>query len=338
MKNRKIKRYTSVLLFICFFGLVIFLSTNIRQSSESLSTEQADALYGGTTNPTEYLYAGYIMDYSSLFGREVCGVTYLENGVAVSAAHCFEDDRVYFLGDGVISTSPDQNAPIIRYELHPEWNFDTLSNDIAIIKYNTSSTFNPITTKLGSPDISCDYEVIAYGATDQKVLSNQDLRRSATICIESISQDKFYLTSPDGGVCFGDSGSPIFRKGSGELVGVMSAITATSEPYSEDNCFVNNAAVATRVDAYSQFIDGAGQDLLSQDFCTSETPSCAGGEGCYSNQCRKPNDFLYISALDYRSANYAFGDALGLGLLGIFGVFGIIFIAIIVRSFRRTYY
>ncbi len=309
----------------------------ITKNRESLGTTEADALYGGTSDLTSYASAGYLLDYSSLFSQQVCGITFMSDRIAISAAHCFKPDGLYYAGTGVIKTGPTENFPVSKYQLDGRWDEASLRGDIAVLTLEEPVQGVSEYAQIAVPRPGCNYEVLAYGSTDEYVLSNEDLRRKATVCIESIGDEHIYIKSPDGGVCFGDSGSPIFVKNSNKIVGIISAITADQEKYSKDNCFISNTAVATRLDASAPFINSAGLPLTEGVECPLYSGNvCAVNQVCRSNQCRGASDYSYISALDYRSANYVLSGYFSIALLAIFVGITILFLFLIIRSANRV--
>lgn len=247
--KRKVRKFQSLVAVLLAFVSVVSV-TLLNAYPESLSTEEADALYGGRTEVAAYPSAGYITDYSSVFSRQACGIAYLSQSTGLSAAHCFTEGKgLYYTGKGVYKSDPPSNTPISNYFIHSDWDARTLTGDIAFVILETPMSPIDIYAEIATPEIGCGYEVLAYGSTDVRTLSNYDLRRKAPICIETLIGDRFYFSSPEAGVCFGDSGSPIYVKDTNKLVGIVSAITVDENPYSKDNCFVNNRAVATRADS-----------------------------------------------------------------------------------------
>ncbi len=305
--NRKLRRVFTSLSAVFLVNLAILSAFFLLNGKESISTENANALYGGETNLRGYPFSGYINDFSSVFSRQVCGLSYLSSTSGISAAHCFDDKGLYYAGNGTYESNPENSVAIKNYVLHKEWNPKTLSGDIAFLILENPVENIDTYTQIASPAGGCNYEILAYGSTDIDVLSNYDLRRSSTVCIETITENTFYFKSPDAGVCFGDSGSPIYLKGTNKIVGIVSAITSDKASYSKDNCFINNRAVATRADLALEMFSTESE---TDKECPSGSGNiCKDSEVCRSNKCMDSEDFVYISTFDNRSEDYIFSSA-----------------------------
>ena len=75
------------------------------------------------------------------------------------------------------------------------------------------------------------------------------LRKSAQLCITDINSKTFKITGTgDSGICFGDSGSPIYEEGTNRVVGFVASIVSEDDK-TKNPCSFNNVAIGVRADA-----------------------------------------------------------------------------------------
>ena len=275
--------------------LVSYVSYNLN----TLDSSEVGALYGGQSNSGSHPYAGYIVNYSNFFTPQNCGMVQIESDRALSAAHCLEEGNIYYLGTGILEKNLASNAAISEYVFHPQWDPNTLLNDLAVIRYESDDVelHAGKYAQIGDVTPGCDYEVVAYGSTDEKVLHKSDLRRSADVCVRDVSNGRFTFVPSQAGICFGDSGSPIFRKDTNEVVGIVSAITSAGSDNIKDNCYMANTAIGISLSAYRDFIYG-NPDIAEVSTCGQNSQTCANGELCRSNECVEPGDLLLATSVD----------------------------------------
>lgn len=278
-KNIRLKILSAVL------GLLILgllsLSLIIEFKKEDLSPEDSSAIYGGQVENNLYPFAGYLMAYTSQQKGSVCGLTYLSKDIAVTAAHCVDDKAIAYLGYSLFNFSIDQNFLAEDFFVNPEWQGKNVSGDIAIVKVPDEFFDIEGYAVIGSPETGCDYEVLGYGKTedDDSRSKLEKLRKKSGVCIEEISTHTFIVRGQNGGVCYGDSGSPIFKKGTNELIGVLSSIRTSASESKNGPCSMGNRANAVRVDEKIGFISSVEEN----SFVNDELSIC--GERCSDDRC-----------------------------------------------------
>lgn len=247
---------TIVMLFLIVLAVAgLFLqSTFVQRNNAPTNT---GAIFGGRIEQN-FISAGYIIATLETGGAKLCGFTHIQPGVLLTAAHCL--DSVSKVVIKVDPSQPEITIPSnqITFIKKSDWNGSDISKDVAIITFDPSVTENLTLASIAEPKVSCDYRVVGFGRTleDGSTVSNEEReKRSTAVCITSITDDLIYLQGVSGGICLGDSGSPLYldRENEDILVGIISSIVIENSSSSEP-CFVNNKAVAVRTDANLDFI------------------------------------------------------------------------------------
>jgi hypothetical protein len=305
-KSRSKIKARSVFLSIALllFFVVVGFTSVIEIKKNDLSPEESKALYGGVVDNNLHPYAGYLISYGTDSQASICGTVYLSQDIAISAAHCFQDKVITYLGYSIFNFNSDQNFLAVDRQLHPNWDGKNVEADLAVI--NLPKEFFEIKeyAQIGSPGYGCNYEVIGYGKTenDTSEINLNKLRKKATFCIEEIDANVFKMRGQDGGICFGDSGSPVFEKGTNKVIGVISSIVKTKQ--SDTNpCSVANVALARRLDVDKDGFIAASQNKYAsgetQAYCQESCIEKLCFQGLTCNQekiCVGPNNSC-ISAL-----------------------------------------
>ncbi|MBD3362966.1 trypsin-like serine protease [Candidatus Dojkabacteria bacterium] len=282
MKRKNIKIIKILGLFLLIYGLVaLIFSLTVKLKQEDTAPDESSAIYGGQIANNEYPYAGYLIAYNNDEMASICGTVYISNTTAISAAHCFDDKITAYLGYSLFNFDLDQNFLAQDTVINPLWNGQNVDSDLAVIKLPRDFYEVEEYATVGSPKIGCDFEVLGYGKTENDNERSQldKLRKKAQFCVEDINSKTFTLKGKDGGICFGDSGSPIFEKGTNKVVGIISSITTTRSQANENPCSIGNRAVAVRIDQNIKFINEVEQGV----FTKSNIAQC--GESCTENRC-----------------------------------------------------
>jgi hypothetical protein len=243
-----------IILSLLFFAVTFF----ITKINYDLATPDSGAIVGGKLE-TGYPFAGFLISELNSGNKvNICGASYLSSNIIITAAHCLNDISRLDAGIGQFKTDPAKNFASKSFLINPNWTqSDTITDigqskdDIAIVQLATPAILDEY-SNIVEPQLGCNYEVIGYGrseATEVNSLTRE--RKSAELCIEEVSDFVLLVRGKDGGICHGDSGSPIYEKGTNNLVGLMSA----SQLDENGNCDLNNLAIVVRVDAQKAFID-----------------------------------------------------------------------------------
>ncbi|WKZ30495.1 MAG: trypsin-like serine protease [Candidatus Dojkabacteria bacterium] len=243
------------LLFV-LFGVVVITGISYYTQQVNLDQNDPSALYGGEAE-FGYTNAGYLIAFQNDTPHAICGAVFMNSSKVITAAHCIDEGDSFALGTGQLNLLTPQKTQKSAIS-HPSWDRKTSNNDVATLELDNplpQNTVSALTT--ASPDMSCDYRVVSYGRTEldpQERLEVERPRKGADVCITNISENIFYLQGPSGGICVGDSGSPIFKKSTGQPVGVISAIIVSQR---DIPCYVGNTAIAVRLDSHQAFLNNA---------------------------------------------------------------------------------
>lgn len=281
-KSRIIKILLLVAVVLVGILGTIYLNRNLAPDSSS-------ALFGGKLE-SGYEFAGYAISYN---GNKVttCGVTFINSSTVVTAAHCVQEGAEIFVGTGTFKPDRKDNIQINSYVVNPSWTGKP-ENDIAILNLSTNVDLSTYATT-STPAEGCNYEIVGYGQNETSVAGDfsTKLRKSINVCIESIIGNIAYMKGSDGGICYGDSGSPVFEKSTNRLVGIVSSIVSTSKDKSS-YCAVNNIGAILLPKNYDSFILASQFNTSSQaaskaicgNNCLVQS-DCSDGLTCLNNKC-----------------------------------------------------
>ncbi|XP_017111706.2 brachyurin [Drosophila elegans] len=202
-----------------------------------------------------------------------CGASLISDRYLLTAAHCVEKAVAiaYYLG-GVKRLEPRQLIRTTDPEvhLHPGWNWETLENDIAVLRLPEDATLcdsiRPIRLPgISSSHLSYDYvpaiasgwgrindESAALSNTLRYVVrfveSNEDCRFSYS----NIQQSNICMDTTSGkSTCHGDSGGPLVFEDPTLHTDVLIGITSYGK---KSGCTKGYPSVFTRVTAYLDWI------------------------------------------------------------------------------------
>ena len=267
-----LKRIFSLLFFLslslgAFYVLVVMID-------EDLEFGDSFALYGGGEE-VGYPSAGYLISYDSNSSFKSCGFSALSNNIGITAGHCVDNSAKISLGKGSFNLNPSSNINVIRAIQKEGWvSKQERVNDFAILIFNAPEGYFTDFSSVEKPEIGCKYRVIAYGKTEKDDLNSLERKRkSALMCITEIQGNIFFMTSKEkAGICFGDSGSPIYLDGSNKVVGITASIVNNSSKNPTSPCDFNNVAIGVRADLNESLISEnsliAKDELLSMSVST----------------------------------------------------------------------
>ncbi|MCA9386210.1 S1 family peptidase, partial [Candidatus Dojkabacteria bacterium] len=255
---------------------IVALSFTLRQSD--IAPTDSEAVYGGQIENNAHPYAGYMLTQTTDNKANICGTVYLSSNFALTAAHCLTNATNVYLGYSLFNFDLDQNFLAQDIFPDPEWDGQQSNNDIAMVRLPEGFYAVQEYAEIASPQPGCNYEVLGYGNTEEGSTSSklQRLRKTADLCLTALDDATLEFVGEDGGICFGDSGSPIFEKGTNKVVGVISAIVAGEN--TNNPCYVGNTAIAARLDTNSDF-----DFFTNTTFAQSTFATC--GQSCESTPC-----------------------------------------------------
>ncbi len=233
-KKELIKRVL-ILTFILFgIFLLIGVTERLRKSNAPLDS---GAIFGGKLE-SGYPFVGYIVSEISFTEFELCGGALINKNTVVTASHCVDDTSEVFFQLGNFDYDKTKYIRSKEIFIHPNWILDgNISSDISIVILSEDILLDQY-AEVATASTSCNYTVVGYGKDSLETSS--PLRKSATLCVESTSfgGDSISFRGESGGLCFGDSGSPILETGTNKLISVASRI---------DACYTGNFATGANV-------------------------------------------------------------------------------------------
>ncbi|KAM6167485.1 trypsin-4 [Erethizon dorsatum] len=194
-----------------------------------------DKIVGG------YTCSAYSVPYqvSLNSGYHFCGGSLINSQWVVSAAHCYKSNIQVRLGEYNINVLEGNEQFINANKIirHPNYNSNTLNNDIMLIKLASPATLNSrvATVSLPSSCVSAGTQCLisGWGNTLSSGVNNPDLLQclnapvlSQSSCQSSypgeITSNMFCVGFLEGGKdsCQGDSGGPVVCNG--QLQGIVS--------------------------------------------------------------------------------------------------------------------
>jgi len=223
-----------------------------------------DKIVGGTeVNPGRYAYQAALVDGS---GSQFCGGSLIAPGYVLSAAHCAGIGSAVQIGRHDLSDSSEdfENINVVTEITHPDYDDDTLENDIMILKLESDSSAQPVEYDTGSADTSAGEDVTVMGwGTTQSGGSSSDVLLEVEVDIVSNSDcesdygsgaitDVMMCAARDGkDSCQGDSGGPLVIVGSDAATDVQVGIVSWGNGCADPSF----PGVYARVSEFTDFIE-----------------------------------------------------------------------------------
>lgn len=279
---------------VALFAVFLF---NRYEDGDS-AVDDSSAIFGGK-DEDGYPSAGYLVSYESANTVTTCGLTYVSQNIAVTAAHCVENSNTFFVGVDEFSYIESANFEVLEIFAHPQWDGEQRAYDLAVIRFENEATVS--TSTIAPAEVGCGYEIVGYGSTelDATLDPGVRLRKSYQLCIDAFTDNNIYFSGETGGVCFGDSGSPIFKTGTNQVVGVLSAVFPLPG-FTDRYCDIGNNALAVRLDTFESYVAQYSQSTFSTLALCGESCSnnsqCAEGLSCSSGACTTPSGSCQVAS------------------------------------------
>lgn len=245
--SKSLKILFSILFLIILLIAGIFLS---ELSKQDQSAQDSGALYGGSIEKG-YPYAGYLIA-ETRNGSKSCGYAVLTPTIAITASHCVDDAESILLGLGNFNYDKVNKVIVNTAVQKSGWvNNKNRREDFAILRINEVPGFFTSFAEIGSVYEGCNFRVVAYGRTEDPSEYGRFPRKSAKLCAYSIENEIFRVVadkSEQAGICFGDSGSPVFEEGTNKVVGVIASIVKNPNKSADQQCDFGNTAIVVRTD------------------------------------------------------------------------------------------
>ena len=182
-------------------------------------------------------------------GKIYCSGVLITPSIVATAAHCITPtppDQIYF--GTKLGTKKGSFIGVSDTKIHPDFDEDTLVNDIALIGLASRSTVTPAPVFKDDFDASFKglaIRIVGFGAPSAGEESSLR-KRTGDTTIASFGDDEFRLLPKPSQTCNGDSGGPAFATIDGEevVVGIASS--------GDSHCATYGRHI--RIDAFAPFL------------------------------------------------------------------------------------
>ncbi len=259
MNKRKI-----VTLLVAFIGIAsAFVLTLLILTTPDYSFQDGSALVSGRLE-SGYEYVGYIISDTS----KVCAATLIDEETIITAGHCLSEKagKSFFFGTGDFSLEKEKLNAIVLAKFPS--GFDISSGkgpDLAIAKLEKGIKLANY-PEIAFPFEQCNLSIVAYGSgistTAPKELFQ---KKSGSGCSRAITDNFLIIFNENVGICFGDSGGPIFESyGSNKIVGLLSG-GLVDQQLSKLRCDPGNTGLAINLSLYKNLIKNFDSKNLQQE-------------------------------------------------------------------------
>jgi secreted trypsin-like serine protease len=163
------------------------------------------------------------LSFAACDGCFVCSGMELQQGVILTAAHCFEGEDVESIRRIELIEPQSRNVSVKRIEIHPSYSRTLAEHDVALIILQDAETSS------FSPNVLFNSEVLTSGQKLYSVSFEPNGKRKVKEH-EFTEKDFEHLFAKDiDPICKGNSGGPVYKVVDNTffLVGVISGIDAT---------------------------------------------------------------------------------------------------------------
>lgn len=265
MQTRILRKNLIIFIFtIISLSLTITLGIFLAQR-QTLAPEDSNALVEGREE-SGYQYVGYIISDQ----QKVCAATLIDPQIIITAGHCLANPSgdTFLFGTGEFDPDSEDLVNITAALFPQEFMLDTAKGpdlSIAVLERPIQADTS-ITATLTIPYENCEASIVAYGAGIEsgKAVEDMFIKKSGEGCVRAITRNFLLRFNKEVGMCFGDSGGPIFKEnGSNQIIGILSG--GLINPQLEKlECDPGNTGYVVNVNAYKDFIDNAIIDLKNE--------------------------------------------------------------------------
>jgi hypothetical protein len=243
----------------------------VTDGDEAEEVGEVDQPIVGGAIENGYSAAGYLMIATQVrpgdllgprySGRLKCTAVLIAPNVVLTAAHCVDDVKSWEVTKLRFGTGPvgGRTTGVARRVFHPGYLGDQ-GHDLAvlILKGNVPGV-TPATLGNGPAAPSCATRAVGYGRTTYGPAGTPPadgprLRKSVVQCVEARTGTAIQATGSGGGMCYGDSGGPLFREGTNVVIGILHAFSVAGPNVS---CINGNHLWWARTDLLGGFISCA---------------------------------------------------------------------------------
>ncbi|MBI4316862.1 MAG: trypsin-like serine protease [Chloroflexi bacterium] len=228
-------------------------------TSDLLVDEESRPIIGGTYDKNDLSVVGLATSGGDIF----CSGTLVAPHIILTAGHCVEfgaPESIYF---GSNPAKGGQFALVASALAHPDFDYDTLDNDIAVVLLaeDPPEDAELIPLMEETPAVGADARFVGFGFTEVEWGGDYGLKYQVTAPITAVDDSTFAYGIA---TCNGDSGGPAFITVGGK--DAVAGITSWGDP----TCEV--FGVDTRVDAYLDWLtpilaDDIVATCIDDDLC-----------------------------------------------------------------------
>ena len=234
-------------------SLIVAGLTTAVLITRPVNLEPGQALVKGRLE-SGYEYVGFIISDK----QKVCAATLLDESTLITAAHCLAPSAgekfSFGIGDFTVDTDKLTAISVINYA--PGFQLGSnLGPDLALAKLSTPISMQTYAV-LGKASESCSASIVAYGAGIDSGIAGAELfkKKSGEGCARAITSNFLVIFNREVGMCFGDSGGPIFEApGSNVIIGILSGGLIDNR-LEKLVCDPGNTGYVVNVDSYVGFL------------------------------------------------------------------------------------
>ena len=231
-------------------ALLAIVLPSLSQAADARPVRPGADIIGGApvTSADGFQFMAAILDESfggNDYNKQYCGGSLIAPTWVLTAAHCMEDVSLgnlrVAIGRTLLNSNPPQGEKIAvkRVEVHPNYNPVSLAHDAALLELVSPSSFTPIRLAVAPNDDVLEsgdrmLTVIGWGTVSTRKQSYPNALQKVdvpvvddAVCSTSYKASLDAATmvcagAPNIDSCYGDSGGPLFDKGSRTQVGIVS--------------------------------------------------------------------------------------------------------------------